>query len=232
MAATVLITRPIAQARAFAQALEDAFGEPLRTVISPLIETVAVPVDQDFADVAHVVFTSVNGVQQASRIGLPTTATAWCVGAKTADAAQTSGFIVRVAEGNSESLVSLIVAGNPSGRMVHVRGKYAAGDVLGGLALAGIMCEPIVAYDQLAIAPTQQALDLLSAESPVIVPLFSPRTAKLFAQIDAFRAPLHIVAISPSIEFPEEIVPVSSVAIAGIDGMVKGTLACYGQFSP
>lgn len=232
MAATVLITRPKAQAQAFAQALEAAHGGPVRSVMSPLIETAPVAVDLDLSDAAHVVFTSVNGVHQAARLNVPRTATAWCVGTKTAQAAQAAGFVAQAAGGNSEKLVGLIVAAQPQGRIIHVRGKHAAGDVIGGLAAGGLRCEPIVAYDQVAIAPTQAALDLLADENPVIVPLFSPRTAKLFSQIDAFHAPLHLVVMSDAIKVSDEIVPVSSIDVKDNDSMVMGTLACYGRFSP
>lgn len=232
MTATVLITRPLAQARVFAQALEAAHGGSVDMVISPLIETAPVAVTQDLTDVNHVIFTSVNGVQQAARVGVPQTAVAWCVGEKTAAAAKALGFTARAAGGNSESLVALIAQDQPQGRIVHLRGKHAAGDVIGGLAAVGLNCEPVIAYDQIAIAPTQAALDLLADENPVIVPLFSPRTAKLFAQIGAFRAPLHLITMSKAITVPEDIVPISSLAIMESDTMVNGTMALYRSFSP
>lgn len=232
MTATVLITRPLRQGQAFAAALEAAFGGPVQTVISPLIETAPMVVDQDFADVSHVLFTSVNGVQQAGRLQVPTTATAWCVGEKTAQAAQVAGFETRTAGGTSEKLMLLIVAANPVGRMIHVRGKHTTGDIIGHLAKARITCEPVIAYDQVAIAPTQQAIDLLCGENPVIVPLFSPRTAKLFEQIGVFRAPLHLVVMSEAVFVSTDIVPVTSCANGGIYGMVEGTLTRYRRFSP
>lgn len=232
MTATVLITRPLQQGKAFAAALESAFGGPVRTVLSPLIETAPVQVDQDFADVSHVLFTSVNGVHQASRLGLPTTATAWCVGEKTAQAAQAVGFETRTAGGTSEKMMSLIVAAQPVGRMVHVRGRHTTGDIIGGLGDAGIICEPVIAYDQVAIAPSQQAIDLLAGENPVIVPLFSPRTAKLFEQIGGFRAPLHLVVMREAVSVSSDIVPVTSYAQGGIYGMIEGTLTPYRRFSP
>lgn len=232
MTATVLITRPIRQAHAFAAELEEAFGGPVQTVISPLIEVVNLPVEGTFDDVAHVVFTSANGVAQADRLNVPKTAIAWCVGAKTTKAAQDIGFETREAEGSNEKIVTLIVAAQPIGRMIHIRGGHVAGDVTGALAQQGIICETVVAYDQKEIPPTKAALDVLRGEKPVVVPLFSPRTAKLFEKIGNFHAPLHLVVISEAVSVSSDLVPVKSYAHGGIYGMVIGTLTRYKRFSP
>jgi uroporphyrinogen-III synthase len=220
------------QARAFAAELEEAFGGVVKTVISPLIEVVALPVEGTFNDVAHVIFTSANGVAQADRLNIPKTAIAWCVGTKTTKAAQDIGFKTRDAGGWSEKIVVLLVAKNPSGRMIHIRGTHVAGDVAGALMQNGIHCETLVAYDQREIAPTLAALGALRGASPVIVPLFSPRSAKLFEKIGDFRAPLHLVVISEAAVVSTDLVPVSSHALGGLNGMVIETLAQYKRFSP
>lgn len=235
MSATVLITRPKAQAEAFAASLEAAHGGPLHCVISPLIEIAPVAVVGALDEVKHVVFTSINGVSQAMRVGIPVGITAWCVGSRTAQAATELGFDVRIADGNNRSLVALIVAQAPVGRMVHLRGRHVAGTVVDDLAAAGINCEAVIAYDQVAIAPTQLALDTLKGETPIIVPLFSPRSAKLFGQIADFNAPLHLVVISEAIDVVQQNAPVVSRAVAKSRdgaGMVAATLARYAEISP
>lgn len=232
MTATVLITRPLRQAHAFAAELEEAFGGPVRMVISPLIEVVPLPVEGSFDDVAHVIFTSANGVAQADRLNIPKRAIAWCVGAKTTKAAQDLGFKTHEADGSSEKIVALIVAAGPCGRMIHIRGTHVTGDVTGTLAQNGIHCETLVAYDQREVAPTQAALGVLRGESPVIVPLFSPRSAKLFEKIGDFRAPLHLVVISEAVVLSTDLVTVASHTLGGLNGMLIGTLARYQCFSP
>jgi uroporphyrinogen-III synthase len=235
MTATVLITRPKAQSKAFAAALEDAHGGPVRHLISPLMEIVPLPVAGGFDDLRHVVFTSVHGVAQALRVGIPAGICAWCVGAKTGKAASDAGFEVHVAGGDVQNLVALIVARVPAGRMVHLRGRYVAGNVLTDVSEAGVTCESVVAYDQVAVAPTQAALDLLRGESPVIVPLFSPRTGKLFGQIADFHAPLHLIVISEAVDVAGRDVPVVSRTLArkkDMSGVIDATLASYARFSP
>jgi uroporphyrinogen-III synthase len=232
MAATVLITRPLAQAEAFAQALYFAHGAKVQTVISPLIEIVPLPVTENFADVSHVVFTSVNGVAAADRIGVPTSIVAWCVGTKTAEMAETAGFDVRIAGGTSDSLAALIVAESPTGRMVHVRGRHVAGQLIENLADAGITCETTIAYDQIASPLTQAAVDLLRGQDPVIVPLFSPRTAKLFTETADVNAPLHLILISDVVDIAAQNILAVSRALADGNGMIDQTLVRYARFSP
>ena len=235
MTATVLITRPTAQANAFATALEIAHGGPERTVISPLMEIVPTKVQGRFDDLAHVVFTSVNGVSASVPLNLPKTAIAWCVGSRTAEAAQKAGFSTRNALGNSDDLVSLIVAAKPVTRMVHVRGQHVAGTVTDSLKEAGIICETVVAYDQVACPPTQAAIDLLNGANPVIVPLFSPRSAKLLVELVDITAPLHLILISAAVNLTDQDALILSRAVVQTnkrDGMIDETLLRYAQNSP
>jgi len=235
MGVCVLITRPKAQAEGFAAALETGYGGPVRCVISPLIEIVPLAVDGTFDDVEHVIFTSVNGVNEARRIGIPLNIPAWCVGAKTASLASKVGFNVRVAGGDSQSLVSLIAAQKPKGRMVHIRGRHVAGTVIESLDATGISCEAVVAYDQVAVAPTQAAIDLLKGCNPVIVPLFSPRSGTLFCKIAGNKAPLHVVSISDAIDISDLGGPIKSHVIAKNDagmGILDLTVAAYERFCP
>lgn len=234
MTATVLITRPQAQAKRFAQALENAYGQPLSVVISPLIEITPLPVDGDFKDVQHVIFTSANGVTAAKRLDIPTGITAWCVGHKTAKTAAEAGFDVHIAESDSESLVALIVAQAPVGRMVHIRGRHVAGNIIENLSNAGFSCDVALAYDQSAVTATQNARDLLSGQQPVIVPLFSPRTAQLFAQIGNFKAPLYLVTLGDAIDVSGREIPVKSRFVAEKNAgtsMIEAVLMRYGEFS-
>jgi uroporphyrinogen-III synthase len=235
MTATVLITRPKAQAKAFAAALEAAYGGPVHTVISPLLEIVPLAVTGSYQNVEHVILTSVHGVAAAARLGFPKGIPAWCVGAQTANAAADIGFEVHNADGASRELVAMIVAAAPKGQMVHVRGEYVAGAVVERLRSSGIVCDVVVAYDQRVCPATSAARDLLRGQHPVIVPLFSPRTARLFGDIADFNAPLHLIAISEAVDVSSEDAPIASRVVATNDrrvGMITGTLSRYAQFSP
>ncbi|MDE0850875.1 uroporphyrinogen-III synthase [Yoonia sp.] len=235
MTATVLITRPKAQSEAFAAALEVAYEGPVRTVISPLLEIVPLAVSGSYQNVDHVIFTSVHGVAAAARLGLQKGIAAWCVGTQTANAAADMGFAVHNADGANRELVAMIVAAAPKGRMIHVRGKYVAGAIVEHLRSSGIVCDVVVAYEQMACPATSAARSLLRGQNSVIVPLFSPRTAKLFAEIADFNAPLHLITMSEAVDVSNEDAPIASRKIATNNrraGMITETLSQYAHFSP
>lgn len=178
----VLITRPALQARAFAAMLG-----PGPVVIAPILRIV--PVDHDRARIAAakgLVFTSAHAVPAGGTgRGRP----AYCVGMATADAARTAGFEVIVGGGDLEGLLPLLARADVAPLHLHGRHLTAGSDVPG-----------LVVYDQLPQRLTQQALDLLASRAPVILPLFSARSALLLAHaLAGATAPLRPVAISAAV---------------------------------
>ena len=88
----------------------------------------------------------------------------------------------------------------PLGRMVHLCGTHVAGDLANRLSSAGIETVSHVIYDQIAQPLSAPALTLLSGSAPLLVPLFSTRSAQLFQdQTRNSRAPLWVVAFSPAV---------------------------------
>lgn len=194
MTATLIVTRPYLQGRAFVDDILDRWAAPLAVVTSPLIEIV--PLHVDLPDGTDVIFTSANGVAQVERLGLSSKRHAWCVGEKTAQAASDLGFIVTTGPGTAEGLVATIAAETPARPLAHIRGTNARGDITTNLQAAGIQCHDVIAYDQQAVSLTSQALAALQGFAPVVVPLFSPRSAGLFAKQGPFASPLFVPVIS------------------------------------
>jgi uroporphyrinogen-III synthase len=179
---SLILTRPRPQAERFADDVRARFGARFDIVIAPVIEIVPVEATPDTSRYAALLFTSENGVRSfAARWGardLP----AYCVGARTAAAARAAGFAARSAGGDAAALARLVVAELPAGaRVLHLRGRHAAGDLAGRLRAAGIAADEAVIYDQAARAPSAEALAALGSDAPVLVPLFSPRSARLLA---------------------------------------------------
>lgn len=197
----VLVTRPIAEARAFAGALTRRLGPRVQPVIAPLMAMERLAHSLPPGPFAGVIFTSVAGVEAAlpSRANLPRLA--WCVGQKTAERAAAAGFLARSADGDASALVAAIAADPPAGRLLHLRGEDAAGEVAERLISAGIETESLVIYRQQPQPLTPEAATLLAAEGPVILPLFSPRSAQLFraALPDGAKATLWLVAMSAAV---------------------------------
>lgn len=196
----LILTRPAAQSRRFADVLRRRL-RPLRVIISPVIEISALPLSVDPAAFFGFVFTSQHAVEALGDLpaacrGRP----AWCVGARTAEAAQAAGFAARSAEaggGDAEALLRAILADTPEGPLLHLHGAHLSVDLAARLQEAGIACTSLVAYDQLPRGLASPALLALRGAVPVIVPLFSPRSVALFLdEATEVSAPLHPVAIS------------------------------------
>lgn len=175
----LLLTRPPQDSRRFASMLPD-----WPAVISPVLRIVAV--DHDAAalrDAPGLVFTSAHAVPAA---GAGRGRLALCVGGHTGQVARAAGFDVRTGNGFAESLLPLIeAAGVP---LIHPHGRHLAKR----LPVPGM-----VVYDQQAVPLTNEAAALLAGTAPVILPLFSPRSARLVADAGrGARAPLWPVAIS------------------------------------
>ncbi|WP_378942030.1 uroporphyrinogen-III synthase [Paracoccus sp. R86501] len=176
---TLLLTRPRPGAQRFAKLMQG-----WRCVISPVLRIVPVDHDGDILTAAQgLVFTSAHAVPAAGPgRGRP----ALCVGAQTARQARDAGFDVTEGAGTADSLLPLIKGASVP--LVHPHGRH----------LAQMLPVPgVVVYDQQAVDLTGKAQRLLVDDAPVILPIFSPRTATVVAQqvVDA-RAPLWVVAIS------------------------------------
>lgn len=212
----VLLTRPEAQSRAFAEALIATFGARVRTVVAPLmrVELLSPPLPQ--GPFEAVIFTSANGVQAAHRLRPLLPDLAWCVGDKTAQAAQAAGFRARSAGGDAEALLAAVRTERPAGRLLHLRGEETRGDVQERLLSAGIETESIVVYRQAAQPLTEAGAAVLAQPGPVIVPLFSPQSARRLVNALTFppRADLRLVVISEAVARAAEKLPRAGLWVA------------------
>ncbi|MCV2872725.1 uroporphyrinogen-III synthase [Defluviimonas sp. WL0050] len=197
---TLLLTRPEAQSRRFAQAFRDRFGADWPVVMSPLTEIRTrdpgpIPPETD-----GVIFTSQNAVTAYAALTPRRDAIAWCVGDRTAEAARSAGFSVQVGPGDAAGLVNAIKARNGGTRYMFPRGVHVARDVAAELNSAGIETVSVIVYEQLAVAPTPQAEKLLASPEAVLLPLFSPRSARIAAERFAgCAAHLRIAAMSDAV---------------------------------
>ena len=153
-------------------------------IVAPILQIV--PVDHDGAALARapgLVFTSAHAVASAGPgRGRP----AICVGERTGQVARDAGFAVIQGAGTADSLAPLIAASPVP--LVHPHGRHLAQR----LAVPGV-----VVYDQRPQPLAARARAALMGARPVVVPVYSPRSARLLAGMAAgARAPLWLVAIS------------------------------------
>lgn len=193
----VILTRPAAQGDRFAGALRDRFGGTVEVILSPLIAPEFLPATLPATPFRAVILTSETGAQAAARLpDLPRAA--WCVGDRTAEVARSLGFAATAGGGDAEALVAAILSSGESGPLVHLRGRDSRGAVAARLTQGGIPTAEVEVYAQTPQPLTAAAQAALHGAGPVVVPLFSPRTAALFAGTRP-TAPLFLAALSPAV---------------------------------
>ena len=201
---TILLTRPAAQSLRFASELQHALPD-IPIILSPLMvpEYLNPPIPPD--NFSAVILVSVAAVEAAKRISatgakLPTLA--YCVGNRTAAAATALGLQALSAKGDAADLLAMIKADQPSGPLLFLRGRDSSGDMAKNLLSAAIETVSVIVYQQKATNLNPGAIDLLHGNQPVVLPVFSVRSAALvqaeIARISA-KAPLWIAALSPAI---------------------------------
>lgn len=193
--ATLLLIRPRAASVRFADQLQAAIGD-MRFLISPLMEIEPVPLDPSAANADTIVFTSINAVQAWARAQLPTHQRCFCVGEATGAEAKRYGFEPEISGGTLEHLIDDLTKVESLGRAMHIRGEHTRGDLKAAMAHMGHDAHDSIAYRQHLRPFSQQALDLLIGGEPVIVPLFSPRSAGQFASECPVLAQPDVIAIS------------------------------------
>jgi uroporphyrinogen-III synthase len=192
----VAITRASADAERTAERVRELGAEP---ILAPLLAIIPCGYDTNVEDAQALLFTSANGVRafpDARRLHAKPVLT---VGDATAEAARAAGFIdVRSADGDVSGLAALVATTlEPSaGKLIHISGDHAAGDLAGVLRAAGFSVERRVAY------AAHEALSLPEAfRQPLDIVLFhSPRAAETFVRLGAPNAE-HLTAacLSPAV---------------------------------
>lgn len=194
------MTRPETDSLCFAEDFLARFGRDWPIVISPLLKIVmlapAIPAAR------AVIFTSANAVAPFVALSPAGGRPAYCVGARTARAAAEAGFAPVTGPGDAAGLVPLIAAA-AQGPLIHARGRHVVSNLAKTLNFAGIETFEAIVYDQVQQHLTTAARRALAAPAGAVVPLFSPRTARLFvAEVRGSDAALRIAAISAAAAQP------------------------------
>ncbi|WP_376875996.1 uroporphyrinogen-III synthase [Albirhodobacter sp. R86504] len=180
---TLLLTRPEAQSRRFAHLFAARFGEDWPTIVAPLMETV--PLMPPVPDAEALIFTSETGVSSFAHIQPARGRTAYCVGARTAKAAQEAGFETVVGPGDGSGLADLIEGLHRQGALgagplLHAHGAKVAFNLAKHLTAAGIETHEAIVYEQMPLGLPRNVRALLQVPIPLLVPVFSPLTADFF----------------------------------------------------
>jgi uroporphyrinogen-III synthase len=217
MTASILITRPEPAAGEFADMLRTKLGETCTICTSPVMQIEVCANLPDLEKIHTLIFTSRHGVEAFAKLTDRRDIPAYTVGEATGDAAQDIGLSVAIGEGDAERLIKQILADQPSPPCLHMRGEHVATPLAEVLTSAGLETHEAMIYFQKPCPFADEVQQLLKRPGPVILPLFSPRSARLVFEQEKrseWQAPLHIVAMSQAVarQVPEN--RASSVSIA------------------
>lgn len=195
-AAQILLTRPRQGSVRFAHELRRVLPCDVSIHISPVMDIVPCDDAIDLGPVRGVILTSENAVPaliaKTDRRDLPV----YTVGTRAADAARAAGFNARTAGEDADALVATLLQERPVPPLLHLRGAVARGNIAVRLSTHGLLTRDVVAYEQTACDLSADALALFRGAAPLVLPLFSPRSAALLSMAATGSAPRTVVALS------------------------------------
>ena len=201
----VILTRPAEQGARFASLLTDTVGDAIRLIHSPVLAPRFLSPDMPMRPFSALIFTSqtaVNAVVRMTMPDVPLPRRAFCVGNQTCMAARMAGFDAVSGQGDARHLVDHILTSGVLGPLLHLRGQHTRGNVSVALNSAGIETHDAIIYTQDALPLNADARAALLAATPVVLPIFSPRTAEVLMGALALlpvTAPLFTVSLSQAV---------------------------------
>ena len=143
------------------------------------------------------IFTSANGLRAAKKNNL-SNKKCFVVGANTKKIAVSFGYDVLGVSKDQENLLKLIKSKKPTESMVHIRGKHTVGNLCDALKRNQFSCLDIIGYNQEPLKIKKQNLQKIQSGRPVILPIFSSRSAKLL-QSNLDLTGFNVIAISEAV---------------------------------
>jgi len=181
----ILVTRPLEDGAEIARLLE---GRGHQALLAPLLEPHFSdgPPLQGLEETAAILATSANGIRALRRRTARRDLAIFAVGPQTADEARRAGFTdVRSADGDAKALARATQAWAPPGSvLLHVCAEGAPGTLSDQLIQSGFTVRRAALY---RIEPATQlpseAQAALQIRALDAASFFSPRTARIFAQL-------------------------------------------------
>ena len=195
--ATILMTRPAGRSEEFLSLCEARAGRRLPAVVSPIIEIVDEDPVPDLSLYRTVIVTSGAAVRRIAEDGQIAGRRLVTVGERTAELARQFGADAHALGETAEAFLSN--RGEVVPPAILCRGVHARGDLANRLGASGIPCDEAVVYDQDALPLSSAARALLSGTERVVIPLFSPRSARLVAMAATVAAPTTVIAMSGAV---------------------------------
>ena len=171
----------------------------------------------DLSGLAHLVFTSANGVRFFVEASAKRDVKAWCVGPSTAAAARAAGFAdVHEGKGDAADLAAEMIAALPEGTsgVLHVANEAAAGELVARLRAAGIPADFLALYETRPVGELSVVAQAVLETGPCCVLIHSAKAAAAFAWAAGGLDEAVIVAISEAAARPLESREIAAIHVA------------------
>ncbi len=193
----LLMTRPQEASVRFVSQLPQGLQAALKLIPAPLMRVSPLGNQISYEGYHGVIFTSANGVAAAGRA--PGSLPAYCVGQRTTETARDAGWQAQFCGATAAALVAQLSAAPPLSPLLHLHGRHTRGDIANQLTALGLPCDGQVIYEQQLLSLSPEVMREISVQRDVIVPLFSPRTARHFASLGLDQVNLTLIALSESV---------------------------------
>ena len=198
----ILLTRPCDQARSFAEALTLRGVAVQNIVIDPILKIEAVAAPFDFAPIQGLLITSANAVAHLPADLVGSNLPAYCVGEATTRAAIKRGLTARHMAATAQGLCAAVGRENPTGPLLYLRGAHTTLDIARHFQGTRINLQNLVTYQQIEQTLKHETYQMLQSAGRVILPIFSPRSARLLCGLDLDWTGHIAVAISQAVSEP------------------------------
>lgn len=191
----LVLIRPQAQSLRLLDEVEATMQRPVAALIAPVMRIVPVSTGAFVPD--DLILTSENGVEHGPDL---VGKRVYCVGERTGEAAIRRGGEVQVTTRNADDLVAWLTRTAPAGPLLHIAGRHRRGQIAERLNSAGIETDTAIVYDQIVEPASGATREAVGGEMAVVVPLYSPRSARLLAQmVDRPGPHTHVIALSGAV---------------------------------
>ncbi len=196
---TLLLTRPQAASERFLGQVEAMLGHRIPAVISPVLEIQPVADIPDIGPEVTLIFTSGHAVEMARDAGVLADRKCLTIGERTTELAKTAGADAEVLGEDIATFIAAAEKRPPESSALHLRGVHSRGDLASRLGALGWDVSEAIVYDQKSVPLSRAAERLLSINAPVVLPVFSPRSARFASSAGSGAAPLHVIAMSEAV---------------------------------
>lgn len=217
-------------------------GSELDIVVSPILSISLKSLKVELDQYPTLVFTSSHAVQAVIQQTAHRSFKCYTVGSATLACALEHGFDATEGGGTAEKLAQRVIEDDPPTPCLYLRGEHIAYDLSKALNSAGIETHESIVYEQEEHNLSEEALRLLASGRPVVLPVFSARSARLFFDNYKSHGPLDIVAISEKVasKVPSKGIrqiricehPTADAMISEIAILLRGTNQLEGRLSP